>query len=100
MGNGKMRITSPEDLVKLVAYYYKEARKLTIPHPLIKRGRSHNISSVIEDIFSLYLSENIKNISFYVDQPTTILDGKTVYPDILLVDQYNKVTNLIDLKMD
>lgn len=70
----------------------------------IKRGMAHVISGYLEDLFAVYIAENIKNHSFkyYVDKVTSIrLDNinKAVSfkPDLSIVKN-DMLTHYFDLK--
>jgi hypothetical protein len=94
-------IDTPEKIIENVIYSYKEARKSIISHSKVKRGRSHSISSRVEDILSIYLANKLIDTNFYIDQPTTVSGRKNpIYPDIMIVNNQKEVLNLIDLKMD
>lgn len=91
---------TPDLFISEVIRLYKEARKARVNNNRITRGRSHSISSHVEDIFAEFLAENLEKYNYLVDQPISIEGKKNpIYPDIVLVDN-DKITDLIDLKMD
>lgn len=92
---------SPRDLFLRIAKTYQDAR---IPHQVdekIRRGRSHSISSITEDLFAYYLICNDPSIELVlVDQPIYFKGSKKqVYPDITIV-RNGIITAFLDLKMD
>ena len=94
---------TPEKFIYKVVELYRHARKATVPNRLVRRGRSHAVSSKTEDLLADFLVKNDKKIEkIYVDQPITILDrGKkwNIYPDLLIIKK-GKITAFMDLKMD
>lgn len=92
---------TPESFVLEVIELYKQARKTKVNNSRITRGRSHSISSYTEDLFAAFLAENLGKYHYFIDQPITIEGKKNViYPDVAIVDENNKIVNLLDLKMD
>lgn len=94
---------TPECFVEQVKELYKQARevKVKVNNSIIKRGRSHSISSHTEDLFAAFLAENLGKYKYFIDQPITIQGKKNaIYPDIAIVDDNNRIVNLLDLKMD
>lgn len=78
---------------------YKEARKIKYDDN-ITSGRSHFISSVTEDLFAYFISNNLKGYKYLVDQPISIEGfSSSIYPDISLVNDDN-IISLIDVKID
>lgn len=70
----------------------------------IKRGMAHVISGYVEDLFALYLAQNIgdKNFEFYVDKVTSIRfnpkeKAKSFKPDLSIIKE-NVLTHYFDLK--
>lgn len=92
---------NPETFIQSVVKAYIDARKPHRKNEKVRRGRSHSISSVVEDLLADYLVQNDETIdSIYVDQPVTVADKKiTIYPDIMVV-RNGVVTALIDVKLD
>ncbi|WP_069648987.1 hypothetical protein [Caloranaerobacter ferrireducens] len=91
---------TPESFVSKVIELYRQARKAKVNNSRVKRGRSHNISSHVEDVFAEFLAENLGKYTYLVDQPITVEGQKNpIYPDIVLVED-NKIINFLDLKMD
>lgn len=94
----------PPELFRQLVYLYVNARRPAYYHPRIRRGRSHAVSSQVEDLFSYFLSINlIGDISYRVDQPLN--HGKSQFcPDIALVErchcQPSIVRHLFDVKTD
>lgn len=84
------------EIIKL----YQFSRKTKYAHEKIKRGRSHSVSSLSEDLFAKYLVENIECDEIYVDQPVSV-DGvkKISYPDIVVV-RGDTIVGTCDLKVD
>lgn len=79
---------------------YRKARKSKFPDKIIKRGRSHSISSSAEDLFALFLVRKIYPDVIFIDQPISVNGFKIQnYPDIVVT--YKKtITAFCDLKMD
>ncbi len=92
---------SPEGFLERIIRLYQDARVSKYADSKISRGRSHSISSVVEDLFASYLILNDKEIDkILVDQPVFIVGTKsTFYPDITVV-RNGKITAFFDLKMD
>jgi|GEM_PF-1406716 len=67
----------------------------------IRRGRSHTISSTIEDLFAQFLLANNPEIDFiYVDQPMKYgRSRRPFYPDVSVVKD-NEIVAMFDLKTD
>ena len=101
-------MTNEEFINKVVELYIEARNTTTIIKKNIKRGRSHTISSQVEDLFAFYISEIIStedlpnNIEILIDQPYSYkIDNKsyTFYPDISIIKD-NIVIKIFDLKMD
>lgn len=89
----------PEKFVRQVVGEYRKARKPVFKNKNIQRGRSHSVSSVLEDLFAYFLVKNSKDeIRVLIDQPVTV-NGKVFYPDISIIKN-NVLTNIFDLKTD
>jgi hypothetical protein len=98
-----------KELIEKVIDLYKEARVTINLKKNIRRGRSHSISSKVEDLMAVYISEFLSdnsgvlpdNIELLIDQPFTYHIDKTyaIYPDIAVIKD-NKVVKLFDIKMD
>ncbi len=87
-----------EFVSKIIALYH-EARLPKYQNNKISRGRSHTISSSVEDLFANFLIDNDKTIDkILIDQPMKI-KTKTIYPDITIIYD-NEITAFMDLKMD
>lgn len=94
-------MTDKEFIDKIIDLY-KEARVTTIIRKNIRRGRNHSISSKVEDLFAVYISELLsENIEILIDQPFTYHTDKTyaIYPDIAIIKD-NQIIKIFDLKMD
>lgn len=88
-----------EFLTKVIELYHK-ARKPLFANSKIRRGRSHSVSSDVEDLFAAFLIDKIKCDLLYVDQPISIEGYKAqIYPDIVVVKN-KQLTTLCDVKMD
>jgi hypothetical protein len=88
-----------EFLTKVIKQYH-QARKPVFPNSKIRRGRSHSVSSAVEDLFALYLTDHIDCDLIYIDQPLSIEGHKVqIYPDIAIVKK-SKITAMCDIKMD
>jgi hypothetical protein len=85
--------------IKIVELYH-EARIPLFKDRKISRGRSRSISSAAEDLFAKFLISNTKVDKIYIDQPIKT-EGfkKQICPDLAIIKN-NKITHLIDLKMD
>jgi hypothetical protein len=92
---------TPEEFLLKVVRLYQDARISRYIDAKIRRGRSHSISSIAEDLFASYLLSADKTIDFIlVDQPVHVPDTKTTfYPDITIV-RNSQITAFLDLKMD
>ncbi len=90
---------SAKELFRQLVYVYVNARKPLFYHPNIRRGRSHSVSSKVEDLFAYFLSINLtEDYKFYVDQPMSI--GKNrLYPDIAVAKD-GHVKHIFDIKTD
>jgi len=85
--------------IEQIILLYHDAREAKYPHHKISRGRSHSISSSVEDLFAKYLIElNSEIDSILVDQPVSV-KGHTFYPDLSIV-RANKLVAFFDIKMD
>jgi hypothetical protein len=95
-------MTDREFIEKIITLY-RNARQTTFPVDNIKRGKSHSISSQVEDLFAFYISELVdNNIEILIDQPISFnLFGKskTIYADIAMIKD-NVVYQVWDLKTD
>jgi len=90
---------TPKELFRQLVYLYRNARNPVFYHPSIKRGRSHSISSQVEDLFAFFLSLNLtKDYQFFVDQPLN-LGKRQFYPDISVVEN-RKLIHAFDVKTD
>lgn len=90
---------TPEELFRQLVYCYVNARKPAFYHPKIARGRSHTVSSKLEDLFAYFLSLNLtEDYQFLVDQPLNY-GRKQLYPDISLI-QESVVRHMFDVKTD
>lgn len=92
---------SPDELLERIINLYQDARISRYADSKISRGRSHSISSVVEDLFASYLILSDKEIDkILVDQPVFVEGFKsTFYPDITII-RSGAITAFIDLKMD
>lgn len=92
---------SPKDLILKIVKAYQDARIPQQVDARIRRGRSHSISSVTEDLFAHFLISNDSTIDVvYVDQPIYFKNAeKQIYPDIVIVRK-NSIAGFIDIKMD
>lgn len=99
-----------KELIEKIVTLYKEARVTTILRKNIRRGRSHSVSSRVEDLFAIYIAEQLEdhngelpeNIELLIDQPFTYKIGNktySIYPDIAIIQDSN-VIKLFDIKMD
>lgn len=96
-----------QKFINTICEYYVESRKLNIDPKghNIWRGVSHPISSKAEDLFALFIAENLKDdsLEFIVDKTFSFKDNtdKSVSfrPDLAIVRK-NKITHIFDLKMD
>ncbi len=91
----------PEDLILSIVKAYQAARKPYHKHERVRRGRSHSISSITEDLIAEFLATNDSSIDvIYVDQPIFIEKiKKQLYPDITIVRD-GVIESFIDIKMD
>lgn len=87
-------------ILKIVEAYH-DARLSKAPNKRVRRGRSHSISSITEDLIAGYLVSNDKTIdTIYVDQPLSIRSKKKqIYPDLIIVRK-GVIQAFIDVKMD
>lgn len=100
-------MTNQEFIFKIIEEY-KDARKLKFGNAgfNIKRGMSHSISGISEDLFSVFIAEklNDKSLELYVDKPISIrlpnhTRAKTFKPDLFILKD-GVMTHYFDLKMD
>jgi hypothetical protein len=95
------------EFIEKIINLYKKAEKPIFSNGKrnIKRGRKHPISSKVEDLFAVYISDILPNeVELLIDQPFTYSKDKrkkkqTIYPDIA-VKRDNNILNFFDLKMD
>lgn len=95
------------EFVDSVIDLYKSARQITLPfaydNEKIRRGRSHTISSLTEDLFAYFLIDTFPQIDkVVIDQPISFRPterARTIYPDLALI-QNGTINTLIDTKMD
>jgi hypothetical protein len=94
-------VKSPtKEFVCTIINLYKKAEETLYKHPDIKRGRSRTISGQAEDYCAQYLAVHLnKKYIYLIDQPVRVL-GKTIYPDIVMLDKDNTIVSLMDVKMD
>lgn len=79
---------------------YQIARLATFKDEKITRGRSHTISSKLEDLFAKYLVDNIPGVqNILIDQPISVQGMNTTYPDISIISN-NQIVAFCDLKTD
>ena len=97
---------SPKDFIDKIVVYYHDSRSLIINKGShnIWRGVSHCISSKVEDLFSLFIADNIKNqsLEYVVDKTFSLCkecESIAFRPDLAII-QDNCVTHLFDIKMD
>ena len=89
-----------EDFTRKIIELYQEARRSKFVNKKIKRGRSHSISSIAEDLFAEYLAKNIKCDEILVDPPIKIDSiKKYFYPDVAVIKN-GEIVLTFDLKMD
>lgn len=92
---------SPQEFLERIIRLYQDARISKYADSKISRGRSHSISSVVEDLFANYLILSDGKIDkILVDQPVFVEGVKsTFYPDITVI-RNGKISAFFDLKMD
>jgi hypothetical protein len=95
------KIKTEKDLITEIISLYHKARETKFSNDKIFRGRSHSISSAIEDLFAHYLTNNIECAYILIDQPLKIegIKNKNIYPDLAIV-QKDEIIVLLDLKTD
>lgn len=92
---------TPKDFIGRVISLYQDARISKYANSKISRGRSHSISSLVEDLFASFLIISDQEIDkILVDQPVFV-EGivSTFYPDISVIRD-GMITAFFDLKMD
>lgn len=96
-----LNIMSPDEFIQRIIRLYQDARISKYADSKISRGRSHSISSVVEDLFANYLIlSDTKIDKILVDQPVFVEGVKsTFYPDITVI-RNGKISAFFDLKMD
>jgi hypothetical protein len=112
-------MTNKEFLDKVVEMY-KAARNATAHYnepERIKRGRNHNVSSVVEDLLAYFILKNTdaKDFELLIDYPISYKSpvkktkkgnpaAKTIYPDVAVAHKLTNneyiIRDIIDLKMD
>jgi hypothetical protein len=92
---------APRDFIVKIVNVYQDARVSHYVDEKIRRGRSHSISSIAEDLLASYLIYADKEIDLiYIDQPVHVHDTvKSFIPDIVIV-RNDIITAFLDLKMD
>jgi hypothetical protein len=92
---------TPLEFMKIVRGHYQEAKLPRYYHPKVRRGRSHSLAYIAEDLVAVFIAFNLKeDLEIYVDQPITVIGHKKrSYPDISIFKE-NKLTNIIDVKLD
>lgn len=96
-----------KDFIESVIDLYKAARQITLPfvynNEKIRRGRSHTISSLTEDLFAYFLINKFQHLDkIVIDQPISFRPterARTIYPDLTLI-QNGKINTILDIKMD
>ncbi len=89
-----------QEFIYRVIKLYHSARRPKFPNHKIKRGRSRSISPFLEDLFALFLVDQVRCEKIYVDQPISVSGIKDQnYPDISIV-RGGKITSFCDLKTD
>lgn len=94
------------DLLEEIHNQYVLARSPIFKAKGIDRGRSRTISGVSEDLFAYYLRLALDNnkLHFFVDQPLSIDNKKTFYPDVIiskdLGDNTYEILYMVDMKTD
>ncbi|WBM75335.1 hypothetical protein [Saprospira grandis] len=100
-------MTNQEFIDKIIAEY-KKARNLihTDGGYRITRGLSHSISGSAEDLFALFIAQQLddESLHFIVDKTTTIRFSRhkkstSFRPDLMILKE-NVLTNYFDLKTD
>jgi len=87
------------NFIEQIILLYQNARLIKYNDKKISRGRSHSISSSVEDLFANYLAGlNAEIDKILVDQPISV-DRHTFYPDISIV-RANELIAFFDIKMD
>lgn len=100
LGEGSNQYMTPSEFIARVVTAYQNARVPQYVDEKVSRGRSHAVSSIVEDLFAYYLIANSSSINkIYVDQPISLSIKKRIYPDIVVVKD-NMIVAFIDLKMD
>lgn len=104
-----------EEYINSIVKCYEDARNVFSKNKdeLVFRGRSHSVSSNVEDITALLLYHILKSeedlIEIYIDQCITYKEevtnnkAKSFYPDILICVKRSEIRHCIymcDLKMD
>jgi len=106
----------PKQLINKIREAYLDARKIAYTpkenNKKIKRGTSHSISSLMEDLLGVYCAERINNseqMQIYIDPPLSFKDtdlknksqNKALLfrPDICIINS-PETTSFIDVKTD
>jgi hypothetical protein len=100
----------PEEFLARLHKEYLKASDPIIPSKQIKRGTSHTISSIAEDVFASYLEPKIhRHYEIWIDPQISIdnLKNKSgkrsllFRPDICIINcKTNRIEMIFDLKMD
>ncbi len=86
------------DFILQTINLHQSARRVLFPDPKIRRGRSHSISSGLEDLFAKFLAENIRCDEILIDQPLSVPGIKGLaYPDTAII-QRKEIVAFCDLK--
>lgn len=94
-------------LIESVIDLYKAAREIklsfTYDNEKIRRGRSHTIASLTEDLFAYFLINKFPQVDkIVIDQPISFRStekARTIYPDLALI-QNGTINTILDIKMD
>lgn len=89
---------------------YQTARVVSLPfnndqEAVIRRGRSHTVSGLTEDLFAYFIRANFPQVDkIVIDQPMSFRTpespkAKTIHPDVSLIID-GEIVAIIDLKMD
>ncbi|MEI8278794.1 MAG: hypothetical protein WCG87_03465 [Bacteroidota bacterium] len=91
------------EFIKSIVELYRKARLTFFPAGNIKRGKSHTISSQVEDLFALYISDIVNSkIEILIDQPISFSHNnvsKTIYADIAMIKD-DLIYQIWDIKTD
>lgn len=93
---------TPAAFAEAFVTLYRRAREVDLIPERITRARARSVSSLLEELVAAYIVNNSdQELHVYVDQPVSLNNGKTAYPDLVVFNKSsNLVTAIADIKTD